>query len=67
MRKRDLTEIIGRRDAIAVGRALARNWSDWGRVERAEATATTYVERQRRLQSRLARYGLHVTGAEAFA
>lgn len=53
MRTRELTEIIGRRDAEAIGVALEENWSDWGRVERSEATATTYAERIRRIEDSL--------------
>lgn len=53
MRTRELTEIIGRRDAEAIGFALHENWDDWGRFERAEAAATTYAERIRRIEGRL--------------
>lgn len=50
MRTRELTEIIGRRDAEAIGFALGENWEDWGRFERSEATAITYAERIRRIE-----------------
>lgn len=53
MRTRELTEIVGRRDAEAIGLALEENWNDWGRFERSEATATTYAERLRRIEDSL--------------
>ena len=53
MRTRELTEIIGRRHAEAIGVALEENWSDWGRVERSEAAATNYAERIRRIEASL--------------
>lgn len=53
MRTRELTELIGRRDAEAIGIALEENWEDWGRIERPEATATTYVDRVRRIENSL--------------
>lgn len=53
MRIRELTEIIGRRDAEAIGLALEENWNDWGRFERSEAAATTYTERIRRIEDSL--------------
>lgn len=53
MRTRELTEIIGRRDAASIGFALEENWNDWGRFERSEATATTYAERIRRIEGSL--------------
>jgi hypothetical protein len=58
MRKRDLTEIIGRRDGRAISRALSVNWESWGRFEKQEAAASTYLERRRRKESRLARLGV---------
>lgn len=58
MRKRDLTEIIGRRDGRAVARALSTNWEDWGRFERQEAAARTYAERYRRSEINLTRLGI---------
>jgi len=53
MRTRELTEIVGRRDATAIGLALEENWNDWGRFERSEATATTCAERLRRIEDTL--------------
>ena len=58
MRKRDLTEIIGRRDGRAISRALSANWETWGRLERQEATAGTRPERHRRRESQLAQLGV---------
>jgi hypothetical protein len=57
MRKKDLTEIIGRRDGRAVSTALSANW-DWNRLERQEATGMTLAERRRRKARELARLGL---------
>ncbi len=51
MRTRELTEIVGRRDAQAIGLALEENWNDWGRFERSEATATTNAERFNRIET----------------
>ena len=61
MKRRDLTEIIGRRDAVAVGRALSAEWNTRGRIERSEASSLTYAESRRREQIRLARLGVRYT------
>lgn len=53
MRIHELTEVVGRRDAVSLGTALEQNWNDWGRFERAEAAATTYAERIRRIEDSL--------------
>ena len=53
MRTLELTEIVGRRDAEAIGLALEENWNEWGRFERSEAAAITYSERLRRIEDRL--------------
>lgn len=58
MKRRDLTEIIGRRDAVAVGRALSADWTLRGRLERPEASSLAYTESRRREQVRLARFGV---------
>jgi hypothetical protein len=58
MRKRDLTEIIGKHDGRAITRALNVNWEDWGRYERQEAAASTLAERRRCKAARLARLGI---------
>lgn len=53
MKTNELTEIIGRCDAEAIGLALEENWDEWGRFERPEATATTCAERIRRIEESL--------------
>jgi hypothetical protein len=60
MKKRDLTDTIGRRDGRTVSRALAANW-DWDRLERQEATAVTDTERRQRKVARLAHFGLRLS------
>lgn len=58
MKRRDLTEIIGRRDALTVGRALTADWKMRGRYERPEASSLAHTESRRREQLRLTRLGV---------
>lgn len=58
MRTRDLSEIIGRRDALAVSRALTADWKLRGRDERPEASSLAHTESRRREQLRLTRLGV---------
>jgi hypothetical protein len=59
MKRRDLTEIIGRRDGRALSNALSSHW-DWNRCERQEGSAITTAERNRRRARRLAKLGLRL-------
>ena len=58
MKRQDLTQIVGRRDAVAVGRALAADWSWRGRYERPESAPMSNSEIRRRLEKKLAHVGV---------